>query len=341
MKAAVLEQLNSPLAIRDVELTPLDFGQVKVKMLVSGICGAQLQEIAGNKGNAKFLPHLMGHEGCGIVEETGLGVTKVKPGDKVVCHWRVGSGIESPFPKYVLNGKTITSGKVTTFNECSIISENRLTVIPSDVPPVFGALLGCCITTAFGIINNDAEVSLGDTVIVVGCGGVGLNLIYGAQLAGASEIIGIDISDSKRSLALKAGATKFITIDDANLSSLRGDAVIDTTGNPDAIAKTIHLLHDNGRYVLVAHPKPGTSVSIPNLHQLFGSNGKTIVASQGGSTNPTVDIPKYVNLYKNGKLCELSQIVSGLYPLEDINLAIDTVRRGTVGRMLIQLNDYE
>ena len=98
MKAAVLEKIDAPLTVRDVELTELKFGQVLVKVLVSGLCGAQLHEIRGHKGNAKFLPHLMGHEGCGIVEEVGLGVTTVKPGDKVVMHWRLGEGMEAPIP---------------------------------------------------------------------------------------------------------------------------------------------------------------------------------------------------------------------------------------------------
>ena len=105
MKAAVLEKINSPLVIKEVGLTPLKVGQVKVRVLVSGLCGSQLQEIAGLKGNEKFLPHLLGHEGCGIVEGVGQGVSNVKPGDKVVMHWRPGSGIEAEFPKYKLNGR--------------------------------------------------------------------------------------------------------------------------------------------------------------------------------------------------------------------------------------------
>ena len=141
MKAAILEQIDAPLSVREVELTELKFGQVLVKVLVSGLCGAQLHEIKGHKGNAKFLPHLMGHEGCGIVEEIGLGVTTVEPGDKVVMHWRPGSGIESPFPNYVLDGKTISSGKVTTLNEYSIVSENRITKIPYHTPSVLAAML--------------------------------------------------------------------------------------------------------------------------------------------------------------------------------------------------------
>jgi S-(hydroxymethyl)glutathione dehydrogenase/alcohol dehydrogenase len=116
MKSAVLEIINHPLAIREVELSELVVGQVLVKVLVSGLCGAQLHEIRGHKGNAKFLPHLMGHEGCGIVDEVGPGVTTVKPGDKVVMHWRPGSGSESTFPNYTLDGKVISSGKVTTLS---------------------------------------------------------------------------------------------------------------------------------------------------------------------------------------------------------------------------------
>ena len=109
MKAVILEKIDAPLVVKDVELTPLSIGQVLVKVLVSGLCGSQLHEIRGHKGNAKFLPHLMGHEGCGIVEEVGPGVTTVNVGDKVVMHWRPGSGLESPFPNYILDGKKISS----------------------------------------------------------------------------------------------------------------------------------------------------------------------------------------------------------------------------------------
>src|ERR1035437_6435377 len=130
MKAAILESIDAPLVVAEVGLTPLTFGQVLVKVLVSGICGSQLQEIAGNKNNAKFVPHLLGHEGCGIVEDIGVGVTKVKKGDKVVMHWRKGDGIEADFPTYMFKGKTMRSGKVTTFSEFSIVSENRITPVP-------------------------------------------------------------------------------------------------------------------------------------------------------------------------------------------------------------------
>src|SRR3989338_3133911 len=134
MKAAILEEINGPLVVGEVGLSELMFGQVLVKVLVSGICGAQLQEIAGNKGNGKFVPHLLGHEGCGIVESIGVGVTRVKKGDKVVMHWRKGEGIESDFPTYTFKGKPMRSGKITTLSEYSVVSENRVTPVPAHTP---------------------------------------------------------------------------------------------------------------------------------------------------------------------------------------------------------------
>ena len=168
MRAAILEAIDSPLSVVDVELTPLKVGQVLIKNLVSGICGAQLHEIKGFKGNARFLPHLMGHEGCGIVQEIGPGVSTVNVGDKVVMHWRVGSGIEADFPSYIYKEKKISSGKVTTLSEYSIVSENRVTSVPQKTPPELCAVLGCSLTTAMGIIDNELNLKFGESVGVIG-----------------------------------------------------------------------------------------------------------------------------------------------------------------------------
>jgi S-(hydroxymethyl)glutathione dehydrogenase/alcohol dehydrogenase len=338
MKAAVLQQINSPLVIKDVDLTPLKVGQVKVKVLVSGLCGAQLQEIAGLKGNEKFLPHLLGHEGCGIVEEVGEGVTRVKVGDKVVMHWRVGAGIEAPFPSYIVDGKTISSGKVTTISEYSIVSENRLTAVPSDTDEYLCALLGCGLTTALGTINNEVDLKFGESIMIVGCGGVGLNLIQGARMASAYPIIGLDISEDKQQLALTAGASLFVN-SNRMIDEMKGqkvDVIIDTTGNPDTIATTMQYLSDRGRYVLVGQPKPGQSVSIPNASTLFGGNGKFIKATQGGKTSPNEDIARYVKLHKAGML-NIRSIITHEYTLDEINTAIDVLRSGKAGRIMIRM----
>lgn len=338
MRAAVLEKINSPLSIKDVELTPLKVGQVKVKIMVSGLCGAQLQEIAGLKGNEKFLPHLLGHEGCGIVEEVGEGVTRVKVGDKVVMHWRVGSGIESPFPSYIVDGKMISSGKVTTLSEYSIVSENRLTVVSHDTDDYLCALLGCGLTTALGTINNEIDLKFGESIMIVGCGGVGLNLIQGAKMASAYPVLALDISEHKRELAMSAGATVFYTSDSLQeeLKGQKIDVIVDTTGNSDTISATIQHLSDKGRYVLVGQPKPGYGVTIPNANTLFAGNGKVIKATQGGKTSPNEDIARYVKLHKAGML-NINSIITHEYRLDDINTAIEVLRNGKAGRIMIRM----
>lgn len=343
MKAVVLTKINEPLEIKDVELTDLKIGQVLVKIKVSGLCGAQLQEIAGEKGNEKFLPHLMGHEGCGYVEEIGPGVSKVKIGDKVVMHWRTGEGIESDFPNYILDGKKISSGKITTLSEYSIVSENRLTPVPEDTPDELCALLGCGLTTALGTINNEAELKFGESIMIVGCGGVGLNLIQGAKLASAYPIIGVDISKEKGEKAIENGAHFFINIKesdvDEELKKIRTpkvDVIIDTTGHVSAITKTIELLSNTGRYILVGQPKPGYELKIPNANFLFGGQGKVIKATQGGKTSPNQDIPRYVKLHKAG-LIDLNKIITHRFPLSEINEAVSLLKRGEAGRIIIEI----
>ena len=334
MKAAVLEKIDSPLAIRDVELTELKVGQVLVEILVSGLCGAQLHEIRGHKGNAKFLPHLMGHEGCGIVEEVGPGVTTVKVGDKVVMHWRPGTGIEAPFPSYVLDGKSMSSGKVTTLSEYSIVSENRLTTVPQDTPEDLCAILGCALTTAMGIIDNEVDLKFGESVAVVGCGGVGLNLIQAAALKSACPIYAIDNNVTKRDLCFTAGASLF-TNSVANLDE-KVDVIIDTTGIPEVISECVSKLSGKGRMILVGQPAPGRGVEVMNAVNLFSGMGQTIKATQGGKTNPTEDIPRYVRMHQEGIL-DVKQFVTHRFKLDQVNEAFDLLKSGDAGRIIIEI----
>lgn len=334
IKAAILEKLNSPLVIRELELTELKIGQVVVKVIVSGICGSQLHEINGNKGNGKFLPHLMGHEGCGLVEEIGPGVTKVKPGDKVVMHWRPGLGIESDFPKYNLNGKDFSSGKVNTLTEKAIVSENRITVVPPDTNAEFAALLGCSLTTALGLIDNESNLRFGERVAVVGCGGVGLNVLTAARLRGAGEIHAVDTATAKNELCLKHGATFF----HANVAELPSgiDLVIDTTGIPEVISEIFLKLSNKGRILLLGQPNPGRSLVFPEALRLFDGAGLSIRASQGGSTVPQEDIPRYLELFKL-KLLSIDRLITHRFPLVNINLAFETLKSGTAGRIMINM----
>ena len=173
MKSAILVKSKKPLVIDEVILPKeLEFGQVLVKIFYSGICGSQINEIDSIKEPDRYLPHLLGHEGSGIVEKIGPGVSRVKPGDHVVLHWRKGSGIESNTPNYIWNGKKLNAGRVTTFNEKAIVSENRITPIDKDFDLKLAPLFGCSVTTAFGVVNNDAKVKIGQSVVIFGVGGV-------------------------------------------------------------------------------------------------------------------------------------------------------------------------
>lgn len=336
-KAAILTELNAPLQIWGVEHHPLEYGQVLVRILVSGICGAQLQEIRGEKGNEGFLPHLLGHEACGIVEDVGPGVHNVSVGDKVVCHWRIGSGIESAFPRYVLSCGigVITSGKITTFSEFSVISENRLTRVPSETPNELCALLGCGLSTALGTLENEANLLMGESILIVGCGGVGLNLIRAARMRLAGNLHAADTLLEKRDAAMKAGANHFMLSHDL-LDEQRYDVIVDTTGHPDAIADTLPLLAPSGRYIMIGQPRPSQGIMMHTARHMFEGSGKMIRATQGGAFNPATDIPRYVSLWRSGQL-KLDGIISHRLPLSDINQGIDLVRNGQAGRIMIEM----
>ena len=158
MEAAILVENKKPLIIDDIILPDeLQFGQVLVDLHYSGICGAQINEIDAIKGPDKFLPHLLGHEGSGVVKKTGPGVSTVKEGDHVVLHWRPSRGLQAPTPEYRWNGKKVNAGWVTTFNEQAVISENRLTVIPDYFDMRQAPLFGCAVTTAFGVESKTAS----------------------------------------------------------------------------------------------------------------------------------------------------------------------------------------
>lgn len=345
MKAAILVKQNEKLVIDEVTLpSVLDVGQVLVKLKYSGICGSQIGEIKGIKGPDQYLPHLLGHEGSGVVTEIGPGVSTVSVGDPVVLHWRKGKGIQSKPPTYRWGSKVLNAGYVTTFNSHAVVSENRVTKVSNDLDPKVAALFGCAITTGFGVIVNDAKLKIGDNVVVLGAGGVGLSVIQGAKLAGANDIIAVDLWDNRLDLSKKFGANK--TINAKMCSNLHEtitgemgdtniDIVIENTGLPEMIKLAYELVKNNGKVVLVGVPKKGAETSIFTLPMHFG---KKLIGSEGGSTDPDRDIPKYSNLVKSGKL-RYNELVSSVRALDQINDAIDDMISGSEsGRILLKLN---
>ena len=338
-KAAILTQSRKPLTFDDIEFPEaLGVGQVLVRILYTTICGAQLNEIAAAKGPDKFLPHLLGHEASGEVVETGPGVSNVKAGDTVVLHWRPSRGIQGPPPSYKWRGEKLNAGWVTTFNEYAVISENRMTPIPADYDLKVAPLLGCAVTTAAGVINNDAKVKIGESVVIFGVGGVGLNVVQFAYLAGAYPIVAIDLIESKLAMAKTRGATHCLNSKDikdvpAAIREIVGahgpDKVVETTGVKSVIEQAYDLTHADGTCVLVGVPNEKVTIYTLPIHF-----NKVLTGSHGGDAAPHIDIPRLIRLTKAGRL-SFDGIITHEFPLDKINEALEVVRSGAAGRVLL------
>ncbi len=343
MRAAILVEQRKPLVIDEVELpTSLDIGQVLVKIHYSGICGSQLGEIDGAKGPDAYLPHLLGHEASGTVIAIGPGVKHVKPEDLVVLHWRKGLGIEGAPPIYQWNGKKLNAGWITTFNEYAVVSENRVTAIPTDSDLEVAALFGCAVTTGFGVIENNARIRIGESVVVFGAGGVGLNIVQAASLVSAYPIIAVDLYDGRLALAKEMGATHLINASKVDAEKViheiiqrEGlDCFIDNTGNPKMIELGYQITKSQGRVILVGVPRKDSDTTIYTLPLHFG---KRISGSHGGETTPQIDIPRYYRLFSSGRI-KLKELITERYKLDEVNTAITRMRSGeTGGRCLIRM----
>lgn len=341
MLAAILVKQKKALFIDRVKLPEtLLYGQVLVKIERTSICGSQIGEIEGVKGVDKHIPHLLGHEGGGEVVAIGPGVSYVQEGDRVVLHWKKGRGIEATPPVYEWKGEKLNAGYVTTFNEFAIVSENRLTRVPKGFDLEWASLLGCAVLTGLGIIVNDAQVKIGESVVVIGSGGVGMSVIQGASMVSADPIIAIDLLDNKLELARKFGATHVINAKRENVRqsivSILGDegadVVVENTGDVKMIEFSYEATKAQGRSILVGVPRKGNAVSLYSLPLHFG---KVFKGSHGGGAVPERDIPRYVHLVNRGKLC-LENLITHRYPFEKINDALRDLRSGVVsGRCML------
>ncbi len=329
MRAAVLTEINAPLELADVELTALNYGQVRVKVIASGICGAQLQEIRGEKGGP--VPHLLGHEGVGIVEEIGQGVRRVKVGDKAILHWRKAQGVESEFPRYIYEGREITSGHVTTFQQQAIVSENRVTPVPAATQDDLCCLLGCSLSTAIATVESETR-GYGERVLVIGCGGLGLSILGALPLAAPAHVCACDIHENKRA-QVERDDYEYVNLATEKLSG-KYDLVLDTAGAPSTMETALEHMAPSGRYVMIGQPPPKAPVCIRAARHLFDGEGKTIKATQGGGFRPDFDIPRYLAIANQ---LFVHRLITHTFPLEQINEAIDVVRAGGAGRVMIKM----
>ena len=343
IEAAILVEQRKPLEIENIKFDEkLKVGQVLVKLTTSGICGTQLGEIDGVKGEDRYIPHLLGHEGCGYIIDTGPGVKYLKQGDKVVLHWKKGEGINSELPSYQFNGKKINAGWVTTFNSHAVVSENRCTPISSNISDEAAALFGCAITTGFGVVENNAKLKMGESIVIFGAGGIGLNIIQASKLSSAWPIIAVDLYQNRLELAKKLGATHTInsSLEDPDLKikeitkNNKLDVFIDNTGIPSIIEMGYKLVSTSGRVILVGVPKHNADIKIYSLPLHFGLQLK---GSYGGESNPSKDIPRYLNMLEKG-IWDIEGLITERYKLKDINKAISSMREGkTAGRVIIEL----
>jgi S-(hydroxymethyl)glutathione dehydrogenase/alcohol dehydrogenase len=245
-------------------------------------------------------------------------------------------------PTYRWDGRPVNAGWVTTFNQRAVVSEDRVTAIPSDFPLELAPLLGCAVTTGLGAITRDAAVTPGESVVVLGAGGVGLSVVQAAALVSAYPIVAVDLHENRLRLARQVGASH--TVDAAGATAeeeLRGllggegaDACIETSGDPRAIEQAIALTGGRGRVVLVGVPPHADAIALHTLQLHFG---KQLIGSHGGQARPAEDIPRLIRLVQAGSL-DLSLLVAERVPLADVNLAIERIRSGSAaGRILLEL----
>ena len=341
IRAAVLEKNKSPLIIRKVIFKgPLKAGQILIKLFYSGICGKQIEEIDGLGGADPYIPHLLGHEGTGEVLDVGHGVDKVNVGDKVVLHWMEGSGLNSETPIYEYEGRRINAGWVTTFNDHAVVSENRITKIGYDNDMKTGALFGCAVTTGVGVALNEADIKPDHSVVIFGCGGVGLFAIQGAKLLNPKQIIAVDINDEALTLAEDFGASSTINASKADpiqvireLTNGNGaERVIIVTGNKKAIETAVECASIPGECLQVGVPVVGEKICV-DAHSLM--HERNISGSLGGGTFPDKDIPAYMTLNNTGKI-NVEKLITRVFPFEKINEGIEMMRGINPGRVVIK-----
>lgn len=339
--AAVLVETGKPLVLAELEIPALGPGQVLVEVALSGVCHTQLLECDGHRGQDPYLPHCLGHEGSGVVREVGPGVTKVASGDRAILSWMKGSGADVPGTVYRWEGRGVNAGGITTWSRHAVISENRLTLVPADVPMREAALLGCAVPTGLGAVLNTARPSPGATLAVFGCGGIGLCAVAAAVIAGCARVIAVDLSTEKLALAKEMGATDEIQSDLADplaeidrLCPGGVDVAIEATGRPSVMLQALHSVRSQGgAAVVVGNARHGERVAL-DPRQL--NLGKRLLGTWGGDNWPDRDFPRYASLLAAGKL-KLGPLLGRTYRLGEINQAVDDLRAGKAVRPLIDM----
>jgi Zn-dependent alcohol dehydrogenase len=364
VKAAILDSPGTPLRVADVGLAAPRAGEVLVRVEAAGVCHSDYHYMAGDLETP--LPVVLGHEGAGVVEEVGPGVTTVKPGDTVVLLWRASCGrceqcaqgrpalcdLSKPHRTAggMLDGTTrLTGGDgaelrhflgVSCFAERCVVAEQSVLPIPADTPMDIAALLGCSVITGVGAVLNTARVEAGSRVLVIGAGGVGLCCVMGAAVAGAAQIVVVDVAPDKLALARELGATDTIdaTAEDV-VKAVRGitgrgvDYAFEAIGRPDTLVQAVRALRPAGTAVAVG--LAAGAATAPIVINDLVTQEKTLKGSLYGSARPVIDMPMLLRLHAAGRL-PVDRLLTHRYPLTQVNEAYQALLTGTAGRAVIK-----
>jgi S-(hydroxymethyl)glutathione dehydrogenase/alcohol dehydrogenase len=361
MKAAILYKFGEPLVIEDVNIDPPRRGEIKVRIAACGVCHSDIHSFKGEHGNPP-LPAIGGHEVAGIVEEIGEGVNYVKPGDHVAvgiapagcghCYYcSIGLSnmcttnhlyLAAPGKMVTQKGKRCTqlAGAVAGYCEYTVLPEVNVVKIPDDMPFDRAGLLACGVISGWGAVVNRAQVKPNSSVLVVGCGGVGLNAIQGALYSGAYPIIAYDVMDSKLEAAKTFGASHTINAKKEadplkkvrELTYGRGaDYVFQAVAGIDILRQAFMMSAMDGMTVVIGH---GFGEKLTAFTPTDFMSGKRLTGSAMGATRLRLDIPRLIELYYAKRL-KLDELISGHYPLERINEAVDSMLKGNVIRNII------
>ena len=357
MKAAILHAPKSDLVIEDVEIAEPGPREVLVRTVAVGLCRSDLHFIDGAWPHP--LPTIPGHEAAGIVEAVGSEVTRMKPGDPVIACFTAFCGScaqclsghpaycadpstkrdPSAPPRLSLNGTPVHQFlNLSAFAEQMLIHENACVAIDPAMPLDRAALIGCAVTTGSGAVFNQCCLRPGETLAVIGCGGIGLAAINAAKIAGAGRIVAIDPVPAKRELALKLGATDAIDPasdrPDKQVAALTGGSVdhaIEAVGRPATVELAWTILRRGGTATVLGMIAPGETVNLPGPSFL---QGKKLQGSLLGDTRFPIDMPRLVDHYLNGRL-DLDALIAERLPLAQINEAVDRLRRGDAVRSVV------
>jgi S-(hydroxymethyl)glutathione dehydrogenase/alcohol dehydrogenase len=361
-KAAVVPE-SGQLLIETIELDPPKKGELLVRMRAAGVCHSDLHTYRGEL-RAKP-PLVLGHEGAGVVEAVGEGVTRVKPGDAILINWLPACEVCTPclrgeynlcerFPSTTFAGMLMDKTSrlrrqdgtmlkhylsAATMSEYMVIDEAGAIPIPADVPFEVAAVIGCAVATGVGAVINTGQAGAGDSAAVIGCGGIGLSMIQGCKLAGCHPIVAIDVMDSKLDFARRMGATATINARETDaVERLRElipggpDFVFDSVGSTITIPQALQGARAGGTAVIVGMHSALTQVPLPAGPLIF--QNKRLLGSFVGSTRPRLDLPKLVELYRAGKL-QLDELITKRYTLEELPQAFADMEAGVVARGVI------